>query len=118
MRRFVPRGATLYVGSTEAAPFFSPLAGVWNLLFASNFSEPLRGVSNNYALYAIESLLFVGADVYMETFGYTRGNFMRSYIRRARQFEPMIEDSLQREIVDAYVSMQRCFFLVTSYGKQ
>ena len=78
MRRFVPRGATLYVGSTEAAPFFSPLAGVWNLLFASNFSEPLRGVSNNYALYAIESLLFVGADVYMETFGYTRGNFMRS----------------------------------------
>lgn len=26
---------------------------------------------------AIESLLFVGADVYIETYGYTRGNYMR-----------------------------------------
>merc|ERR1719235_3108598 len=34
------------------------------------------------------------------------GNFMRTYIRRARTFEPMIEDSLQREIVDAYVSLR------------
>jgi len=34
------------------------------------------------------------------------GNFMRSYIRRARAHEPMIEDSLQREIVDAYVNMR------------
>jgi DNA replication licensing factor MCM7 len=34
------------------------------------------------------------------------GNFMRSYIRKARTFEPMIEDALQRDIVDAYVSMR------------
>jgi len=34
------------------------------------------------------------------------GDFMRAFIRRARQFEPMIEDSLQREIVDAYVTMR------------
>jgi DNA replication licensing factor MCM7 len=34
------------------------------------------------------------------------GDFMRAFIRRARQFEPMIEDDLQREIVDAYVSMR------------
>jgi len=31
---------------------------------------------------------------------------MRSLIRRARTFEPMIDDTLQRDIVDAYVSMR------------
>merc|ERR1712054_297585 len=34
------------------------------------------------------------------------GHFMRSYIRKARSFEPMIDDALQRDIVDAYVSMR------------
>merc|ERR1712046_64234 len=34
------------------------------------------------------------------------GDFMRSYIRKARSFEPMIDDALQRDIVDAYVSMR------------
>lgn len=34
------------------------------------------------------------------------GNFMRAYIKKARSYEPMIEDSLQRDIVDAYVSMR------------
>jgi len=34
------------------------------------------------------------------------GHFMRSLIRRARSFEPMITDSIQREIVDAYVAMR------------
>jgi len=34
------------------------------------------------------------------------GHFMRSYIRKARAFSPTITDSLQRDIVDAYVSMR------------
>jgi len=34
------------------------------------------------------------------------GHFMRSYIRKARAFTPAITDSLQRDIVDAYVSMR------------
>ena len=34
-------------------------------------------MDNNYALYAVESLLFVGAELYVETYGYTRGNYMR-----------------------------------------
>lgn len=34
------------------------------------------------------------------------GHFMRAYIRKARAFEPMIDDNLQRDIVDAYVSMR------------
>jgi DNA replication licensing factor MCM7 len=33
-------------------------------------------------------------------------NFMRSFIRKARAYEPMIENDLQRDIVDAYVSMR------------
>merc|ERR1711934_360913 len=33
-------------------------------------------------------------------------NVMRSFIRRARTYEPMIDDALQRDIVDAYVSMR------------
>merc|ERR1711972_1075395 len=34
------------------------------------------------------------------------GAFMRSFIKRARSYEPMIDDALQRDIVDAYVSMR------------
>merc|ERR1712113_424708 len=34
------------------------------------------------------------------------GNFMRSYIRKARSFEPMITDELQKDIVEAYVSLR------------
>merc|ERR1711871_414296 len=34
------------------------------------------------------------------------GNFMRAFIKRARSFEPMIDDALQQQIVDAYVSMR------------
>merc|ERR1712066_634409 len=34
------------------------------------------------------------------------GTFMRHYIRKARTFEPLIDDELQRDIVDAYVAMR------------
>jgi DNA replication licensing factor MCM7 len=34
------------------------------------------------------------------------GDFLRALIRRARTYEPMIEDDLQRDIVDAYVTMR------------
>merc|ERR1712113_714602 len=34
------------------------------------------------------------------------GHFMRSYIRKARTFEPMITDELQKDIVEAYVSLR------------
>ena len=79
VRRFAPRGATLYIGSTEGPHFFegTPLAAAYRLLFASNFSSQLAPLDNNYAVYAVESLLFVGAELYVETYGYTRGNYMR-----------------------------------------
>merc|ERR1719487_546080 len=31
---------------------------------------------------------------------------MRNYVRRAKSYEPYVEDALQRDIVDAYVSMR------------
>merc|ERR1719393_916100 len=31
---------------------------------------------------------------------------MRAFIKKARSFEPMIDDALQQQIVDAYVSMR------------
>ena len=80
MRRFAAPGATLYVGTTEPPSFFegTTLARTYRLLFASNFSAQLsEKVDNNYAVYAVESLLFVGAELYVETYGYTRGNYMR-----------------------------------------
>mmetsp|Transcript_98138 Transcript_98138/g.210492 ORF Transcript_98138/g.210492 Transcript_98138/m.210492 type:complete len:804 (+) Transcript_98138:88-2499(+) len=33
-------------------------------------------------------------------------SFMRAYIRKARTFEPLIEDAVMEDIVDAYVSMR------------
>lgn len=33
-------------------------------------------------------------------------NFMRAYVRRAKTYEPLLEDSLVQEITDAYVSMR------------
>merc|ERR1712032_291269 len=33
-------------------------------------------------------------------------SFMRTYIRKAKSYEPMIDDQLQKSIVDAYVSMR------------
>ncbi|KAL1516055.1 hypothetical protein AB1Y20_002667 [Prymnesium parvum] len=78
LRHWLPQGATLYIGSTERTQFFQgPLASTYRLLFASNFSQLLQPLRNNYALYAVESLIFVGSELYIETFGYTRGNFMR-----------------------------------------
>jgi len=34
------------------------------------------------------------------------GTFMRAFIKKAKSLEPMIDDSLQRDIVDAYVSIR------------
>jgi len=77
MQQWARPGDTLYIGSTEPASFFAPLNAAYRLLFSSNFSALLQPINNNYALYAVESLIFVGGDLYVETYGYTRGNYMR-----------------------------------------
>ena len=87
MHHWATPGSTLYIGSTEPPPFFAPLASAYDLVFASNFSRLLQDVTNNYAKYAVESLVFVGSELYVETYGYTRGNYMRGcfpYMARER----------------------------------
>jgi len=46
------------------------------------------------------------ADVLNLGFKPYDATFMRAFIRRAKGLEPMIDDSLQRDIVDAYVSIR------------
>jgi len=46
------------------------------------------------------------ADVLNLGFKPFDANFMRSYIRKAKSYEPLIDDQLQKSIVDAYVSMR------------
>ena len=50
LQQWSPASSTIYIGSTEPASFFEPLAGTYSLLFASNFSQQLQAVRNNYAL--------------------------------------------------------------------
>lgn len=47
-----------------------------------------------------------GADVLNLGFKPFDATFMRAFIRRAKSLEPMIDDTLQRDIVDAYVSIR------------
>jgi len=76
-----PRGTHVYVGSTERPAFFAPLADKYRLHFAEDFADELndarRGaVSNNYALYAFETLLFFGSRASVETYSYQTGWFI------------------------------------------
>lgn len=47
-----------------------------------------------------------GADVLNLDFEPFNSNFMRAYIRKAKTFEPYIDDTLKEDIVNAYVSMR------------
>merc|ERR1711972_982084 len=47
-----------------------------------------------------------GSDALNLGFQSFDANFMRSYVRIAKSYEPYVEDSLQKDIVDAYVSMR------------
>ena len=62
-----PRGTHVYIGSTERPAYFEQLRERYTLHFAEDYAEELnnatRGaVSNNYALYALETLLFFGSQ--------------------------------------------------------
>jgi len=47
-----------------------------------------------------------GSDVLNLGFQSFDATFMRNYVRRAKSYEPYVDDSLQKDIVDAYVSMR------------
>merc|ERR1712019_103685 len=47
-----------------------------------------------------------GSDALNLGFETYDATFMRSYVRRAKSYEPFVDDSIQKDIVDAYVSMR------------
>lgn len=55
------------MGATEPPAFFDPLAPTFRLAFASDYPAELTNISSNYALYAVESLVFFGAASMVET---------------------------------------------------
>jgi len=62
-----PRGTHVYIGSTERPAYFELLRERYTLHFAEDYSQELNNVtrgavSNNYALYALETLLFFGSQ--------------------------------------------------------
>lgn len=62
-----PRGTHVYIGSTERPAYFERLRERYTLHFAEDYAEELNNVtrgavSNNYALYALETLLFFGSQ--------------------------------------------------------
>lgn len=67
LRRFFAEQTTVYIASTEKPGFFSALRPHYNLKFAEDFPAEFANLTNNYELYAIESLLSFGAGAYMET---------------------------------------------------
>merc|ERR1712176_1719811 len=46
------------------------------------------------------------ADVLSLGFKPFDGNFMRAYIRKAKTFDPMVTDELQKDIIEAYVNLR------------
>ena len=70
------RGSRVYVGSTEPPSFFDPLRADYELHFAEDYRSDLANVTNNYALNALETLLFFGSSASVETYSYQSGWFV------------------------------------------
>jgi DNA replication licensing factor MCM7 len=64
----------------------------------SNYGKPSEATSQDSA----------GKEGDVLNLGFTPfdGGFLRAMIKKARTYEPMIDDALQRDIVDAYVAMR------------
>lgn len=71
LRLWLPAQSHVYVGSTDPPSFFEPLRRSYRLHFAEDFGPLLANISNNYALYAVETLIFFGSQLYAETLDYT-----------------------------------------------
>eukprot|EP00965_Chrysotila_dentata_P244001 6205725-Pleurochrysis_carterae.AAC.3 len=75
LRLWFPPGFHVYIGSTEKPAFFDALRPHYTLHFAEDYGAELRAISNNYALYAVETLVFFGSVGTVETLGYTASWF-------------------------------------------
>jgi len=76
LRLWFPVGSHVYIGSTERPDFFASLRDSYTLHFAEDFAQELVNITNNYALYAVETLVFFGSSASIETLGYATGWFV------------------------------------------
>lgn len=56
--------------------FFEPLRRTFRLHFAEDFGAQLANITNNYALYAVETLLFFGSQASVESLSFQSGWFV------------------------------------------
>ena len=56
--------------------FFEPLRQTFKLHFAEDFVTPMAAITNNYALYAVETLLFFGSQASVESLSFQSGWFV------------------------------------------
>jgi hypothetical protein len=73
---WIPYGSRVYIGSTEPPSFFEPLRSQYRLHFAEDFGPQLANITNNYALYAVETLLFFGSQASVESLGFQSAWFV------------------------------------------
>lgn len=67
LRLWLPPGTRLLIGSTEPAAFFAPLRSTYTLHFVDDFRSAcsdLAAITTNYALYAVETLLFFASTAH------------------------------------------------------
>ena len=92
-----PPGVPVYVGSTEPLAFFSPLRSApFEIFFASNFTNVFEahGINDNIALFAVESLVFLGAAKLLETFASLLAPFFEAC------FPAVATEATAREVCD------------------
>ena len=73
---WVPAQSHVYIGSTEPPAFFAPLRATFRLHFAEDFPAQLANITNNYALYAVETLLFFGSQASVESLSFQSSWFV------------------------------------------
>ena len=76
LRMWLPPNSHVYIGSTEPPSFFDPLRKSYRLHFAEDFRPQLANVTNNYALYAVETLVFFGSQMSVEGLSFQSGWFV------------------------------------------
>eukprot|EP00966_Prymnesium_polylepis_P030874 718301-Prymnesium_polylepis.1 len=70
LSKWYANGSHVYVSSTEPPTFFEPLRAAYRLHLPEDFAAELAPITNNYALYAVETLVLFGASSVVQTFGY------------------------------------------------
>lgn len=89
MSLWLPRGARVYIGSTEPPAYFDGLRQRFSLHFAEDFAAELANITNNYALYAVETLLLLGSASMVETCAPARARVRTHSPQRVAEHRPL-----------------------------